>query len=97
MPTSSTLQPNQKSPFDIFSSKDNFDGMQNYELSLQWRDSDGEDQYVDNAQVYKPTRNSIGQVSSVDIPTPPDSKTNPNTNSNTAKLSSTSLENDTHK
>ena len=50
---STTLEPNQKSSFDIFSSKDNFDGMASYELSLKWRDSDGTDQYVDNAQIYK--------------------------------------------
>lgn len=50
---STTLKPNQKSSFDIFSSKDNFVGMKNYELSLHWRDSDGIDQYVDNAQLYK--------------------------------------------
>lgn len=48
-----TLEPNQKSSFDIFSTTDNFDGMASYELSLHWRDSDGVDQYVDNAQVYK--------------------------------------------
>jgi hypothetical protein len=50
---STTLKPNQKSSFDIFSSKDNFIGMKNYELTLQWRDSNGDDQYVDNAQIYK--------------------------------------------
>lgn len=49
----STLDPNQKSSFDIFSNKDNFDGMETYELSLQWRGSDGTDEYVDNAQIYK--------------------------------------------
>jgi hypothetical protein len=51
--TASTLEPNQKSSFDIISTKDNFDGMASYELSLQWQDSDGTDQYVDNAQIYK--------------------------------------------
>jgi hypothetical protein len=50
---STALQPNQKSSFDIISTKDNFDAMASYELSLQWRDSDGIDQYVDNAQIYK--------------------------------------------
>ena len=45
-----TLEPSQKSSFDIFSSKDNFDGMASYELSLKWRNSEGTDQYVDNAQ-----------------------------------------------
>lgn len=48
-----TLKPNQKSSFDIFSSKDNFQGMKSYELSLQWRDSNQENQYVDNVQIYK--------------------------------------------
>ncbi len=48
-----TLKPNQKSSFDIISSKDNFNGMKNYELSLQWRDFIGNDEYVENAQVYK--------------------------------------------
>jgi len=51
--TATTLEPNQKSSFDIITTKDNFDGMASYELSLQWRDSDGIDQYVDNAQIYK--------------------------------------------
>jgi hypothetical protein len=50
---SATLKPNQKSSFDIISTKDNFSGMKNYELSLQWRDSNGEDQYIDNAQIYR--------------------------------------------
>ena len=27
--------------------------MASYELSLYWRDSDGTDQYVENAQIYK--------------------------------------------
>ena len=48
-----TLEPNQKSSFDILSSKDNFDGMASYELSLYWRDAEGTDQYIDNAQIYK--------------------------------------------
>jgi hypothetical protein len=50
---SATLKPNQKSSFDIISTKNNFNGMKNYELSLQWRDANGEDQYIDNAQDYK--------------------------------------------
>ena len=49
---SSTLGPNQKSSFDIFSSKANFEGMESYELSLSWQTSDGIDEYVDNAQIY---------------------------------------------
>lgn len=48
-----TLESSQKSSFDIISTKDNFDGMESYELSLHWRDSDGTDQYVENASVYK--------------------------------------------
>ena len=51
--SSQTLNPNQKSSFDILSPKDNFIGMNNYELSLHWRNSDGTDGYVDNAQAYK--------------------------------------------
>ncbi len=47
---SATLKPNQKSSFDIFSSNDNFIDVKNYELSLQWRDSDGEDQYITDIQ-----------------------------------------------
>ena len=48
-----TLNPNQKSSFDMLSPKDNFIGMNNYELSLHWRNSDGTDGYVDNAKAYK--------------------------------------------
>lgn len=48
-----TLKPNQKSSFDILSNKDNFDGMESYDLSLQWQSSDGTEEYVDNAQIYK--------------------------------------------
>ena len=50
---SSTLEPNQKSSFDILSPKDNFDGMDSYELSLSWQTPDGSDKYVDNAPIYK--------------------------------------------
>ncbi len=48
-----TLEPNQKSSFDIHSNKDNFDDMESYVLSLQWKTSDGTKQYVDNVQTYK--------------------------------------------
>ena len=48
-----TLEPNQKSSFNIFSSKDNFEEMESYELSLQWQDTDGTKEYVENAQPYK--------------------------------------------
>ena len=51
--TVETLKPGQKSSFDLLSSKDNFRGMEHYELSLQWRDTAGRDQYVENAQVDK--------------------------------------------
>lgn len=50
---STTLEPNQKSSFDIFTPKDNFNGMDSYELSLSWQTLDGADKYVDNAQIYK--------------------------------------------
>jgi hypothetical protein len=50
---SSTLEPNQKSSFDISSSKDNFEGMASYELSLSWQTPEGGDEYVDNALNYK--------------------------------------------
>lgn len=49
-----TLEPNQKSSFDIHSNKDNFDDMESYVLSLQWKTSDGTKQYVENVQVYDP-------------------------------------------
>ena len=51
--TVDTLKAGQKSSFDLQSSKDNFNNMKNYELSLQWRNSDGTDAYVENAQVQK--------------------------------------------
>jgi hypothetical protein len=51
--TVDTLKASQKSSFDLLSSKDNFINMKNYELSLQWRNSDGTDEYVENAQVHK--------------------------------------------
>jgi hypothetical protein len=47
-----TLKPNQKSAFDILLLKDDFGGMESYELSLQWQSSVGTDQYVDNPQIY---------------------------------------------
>ena len=51
--TADKLKPNQKSTFDIMSSKDNFKKMSYYELSLQWRNPDDTDQYVENAQLYQ--------------------------------------------
>ena len=63
---STTLEPNQKSAFDIFSSKDNFEGMDSYELSLSWQNSDGVDKYVDNAQAYKIGQNGTDGGSASD-------------------------------
>ena len=37
----------------MISNKDNFNGMTSYELSIYWQDSLGNDEYVENAQVYK--------------------------------------------
>lgn len=51
--TADTLKPNQKSTFDLSSSNDNFKGMDHYEISLQWQNSDGTDGYVENAKIYK--------------------------------------------
>ena len=48
-----TLKAGQKSSFDLLSSKDNFNALKDYKLSLQWRNSDGTDQYVDKAPIYK--------------------------------------------
>ena len=45
-----TLKAGQKSSFDLLSSKDNFNDMKNYELSLQWRNPGGTDEDVGNAQ-----------------------------------------------
>lgn len=50
-----TLDPEQKSTFKFISSKDNFEGMKYYILSLQWSNSDGSLGYVENAQIYKDT------------------------------------------
>ena len=49
-----TLEPNQKSSFDIHSNKDNFDYMESYLLSLQWKTSDGSKRYIDDVQIYGP-------------------------------------------
>jgi hypothetical protein len=51
--TADTLKPNQKSSFDLPSQSENFKGMDHYELSLQWRSSDGTEGYKENAQIYK--------------------------------------------
>lgn len=45
-----SLKAGQKSSFDMLSPKDNFEGMYNYTLSLQWIDSEGNERYVDNAE-----------------------------------------------
>lgn len=61
--TADSLKPNQKSAFNLGSSQDNFKGMKYYELALQWQDSDGTDQYVENAKIYKTngTKSSTSQ------------------------------------
>jgi hypothetical protein len=51
--TADTLKPNQKSTFDLSSSSDNFKGMDHYEISLQWQNSDGTNGYVENAKIFK--------------------------------------------
>lgn len=48
-----TLKAGQKSSFTISSSTDNFKGMKYYELSLQWDNPDGSEEYIENAQIYK--------------------------------------------
>ncbi|MDW0200086.1 MAG: FxLYD domain-containing protein, partial [Nitrososphaeraceae archaeon] len=47
--TANTLKPNQKSTFQLMTSADNFKGMDHYELSLQWRNPDFTEGYVENA------------------------------------------------
>ena len=54
--TVDTLKAGQKSSFDLLSSKDNFNDMKNYELSLQWRNPGGTDEYVENAQAKKDSK-----------------------------------------
>ena len=51
-----TLNPGQKSTFKIMASCDDFKGMKNYELSLEWTDSNSEQMYVENAQVHSGVR-----------------------------------------
>jgi hypothetical protein len=55
--SANTLKPNQKSSFELSSSSDNFKGMDYYELSLQWRNPDFTEGYVENAQVYETEQN----------------------------------------
>jgi hypothetical protein len=55
-PQADILKPNQKSTFDItFLSFENLDGMDSYELSLKWKDSDFDStpQFIDNVNVTK--------------------------------------------
>jgi hypothetical protein len=56
--TANTLEPNQKSSFDLSSQSENFKGMDHYEISLQWNNPDFSEGYVENAQIYK--SNSTG-------------------------------------
>ena len=55
--SANTLKPNQKSSFELSSSSDNFKGMDYYELSLQWKNPDFTEGYVENAQVYEIEQN----------------------------------------
>jgi hypothetical protein len=48
-----TLKPSQKSSFDLLSDNQNFKGMDNYEISLQWNNPDFGEACVENAQIYK--------------------------------------------
>ncbi len=51
--TADTIKRNQKSSFDMLLLKDDLKGMKSYELSLQWRNSDGTDEYIENAKIHK--------------------------------------------
>lgn len=51
--TARTLKPDQRSSFDLSSDSQNFKGMDHYEISLQWDNSDGTEAYVENAKIYK--------------------------------------------
>ena len=48
-----TLKPNHKSTFKMTSSIDNFKGMKYYEISLEWKKTDGSQAYIQNAKIYK--------------------------------------------
>jgi hypothetical protein len=48
-----TLKASQKSAFDMVSPKDNFEGMDSYQLYLQWDNPDGSEGYIENAQIFK--------------------------------------------
>ena len=68
--TADKLKPNQKSTFDIMSSKDNFKKMSYYELTLQWRDPDDTDANSNgDAQVFKSKGNNDGNDEDNDSPT----------------------------
>jgi hypothetical protein len=51
--TATSLKPNQKSAFQLSSQNQNFKGMDHYEISLQWRNPDFSEGYVENAKIYK--------------------------------------------
>ncbi len=59
--TANTLKPNQKSSFELSSSSDNFKGMDHYEISLQWRNPDFTEGYVENAQIYEIDENGADE------------------------------------
>ena len=65
--TANTLKPNQKSTFQLMTSADNFKGMDHYELSLQWRNPDFTEGYVENAQVYKIEQNGSDEQNGSEV------------------------------
>jgi len=48
-----TLHPGQKSTFTKMISKDDIQGMDYYEIGLQWNNPDGTEGYIESAQIYK--------------------------------------------
>lgn len=52
-----TLKPDQKSTFKIMLNTEDVKGMDHYEISLDWSNSDGSKGYVENAQLYQSAPN----------------------------------------
>ena len=50
--TAGDLNAGQKSSFNLPSSKDKFEVMYDYDLTIQCRDKDGQDQKTENAKTY---------------------------------------------
>lgn len=48
-----TFRPDLKSTFKMTSSIDNFKGMKYYEISLEWKKTDGSQGYLENAKIFK--------------------------------------------